>query len=84
MSTARKTISTGEKILAFVTNIRLWSEADFPRKTRMSALGQEVSEGSCGLLTKEKAAFAGGRECGAAFKSGKGLGTLNALAPYVV
>jgi hypothetical protein len=30
---------------------------------------------------KEKAAFAGG-QCGAAFKSGKGPGTLNALAPY--
>jgi hypothetical protein len=50
----------------------------------VSAFGQEVPEGSRGLLTKEKAAFAGGARCGAAFKSGKGLGTFNALAPYAV
>jgi hypothetical protein len=62
----------------------------------MSALGQKQTSAlqpSCPLranrclsaiarlLAKEKAAFAGG-QCGAAFKSGKGPGTLNALAPY--
>jgi hypothetical protein len=50
----------------------------------MSALGHEVFEGSRGLSTKEKAAFAGGRHAGQPFKSGKGLGTHNALAPYAV
>jgi hypothetical protein len=41
----------------------LGQKQTFVSAGRMSALSQEVSEGSCGLLTKEKAAFAGGQKC---------------------
>jgi hypothetical protein len=62
----------------------LGQKQTFVSAVSMSALGHQVSEGSCDLSTKDKGCLCWGAPCGAAFKSGKGLGTHNALAPYAV